>query len=51
MFTVFLSVMGNPLILCIIGSHLVINMKEAGEKSANGGMSDSAELVSDIEFA
>lgn len=52
--TGFLSVMGNPLMLCVLGSRLVVNMKEAGEKGENGenlGSSRSVGTVSDIHFS
>ncbi|EJD06090.1 uncharacterized protein FOMMEDRAFT_153453 [Fomitiporia mediterranea MF3/22] len=33
----FLDVAGNPALLCVLGSHLLINLKEAGELGVNGG--------------
>ncbi|KAH8109518.1 hypothetical protein DFH11DRAFT_1515423 [Phellopilus nigrolimitatus] len=32
-----LAVLGGPSILSVLGSHLLVNMKEAGERGANGG--------------
>ncbi|OCB92172.1 hypothetical protein A7U60_g464 [Sanghuangporus baumii] len=49
--TDFLGVLGNPLMLCVLGSHLVVNMKEAGEKGENGGSNRSIDTVSDIQFS
>ena len=46
--------MGNPLMLCVLGSRLMMNMKEAGEKGENGGnlgSNRSVGTVSDIQFS
>ena len=39
--------MGSPTLLCILGGQLLINLKEAGERGANGGTNYT---VSGIEF-
>ncbi|KAL5530921.1 hypothetical protein ACEPAG_3797 [Sanghuangporus baumii] len=49
--TDFLGVLGNPLMLCVLGSRLVVNMKEAGEKGENGGSNGGIATVSDIQFS
>ena len=51
MATSFLSVLGNPLVLSVVGSHLVISLKEAGEKEEKGGTIASGSTVSAMEFA
>ncbi|OCB89281.1 hypothetical protein A7U60_g3580 [Sanghuangporus baumii] len=45
-----LSSAGSPTLLCVLGGQLLINLKEAGEKGANGGTYNTR-TVSDIEFA
>ena len=47
-----LAVIGNPSLLCILGSHLLFNLKEAGELGLNGGTNyrPNSDFVSDIEF-
>ncbi|KAH8109211.1 hypothetical protein DFH11DRAFT_1515932, partial [Phellopilus nigrolimitatus] len=35
----FLNVLGSPSLLCVLGSHLLVHLKEAGERGANGGAS------------
>ena len=46
-----LNAMGNPTLLCILGGQLLINLKEAGERGANGGINYTPESLSGIEFA
>ncbi|THH02981.1 hypothetical protein EW145_g6637 [Phellinidium pouzarii] len=46
-----LSILGSPGFLCVLGSRLLVDLKEAGEKGLNGGISYRAESVSDIEFS
>ncbi|EJD00618.1 uncharacterized protein FOMMEDRAFT_159379 [Fomitiporia mediterranea MF3/22] len=41
-----LTATGNPALLCVLGSHLSINLKEAGERERNEETTNS-----DIEFA
>ncbi|KAH8109195.1 hypothetical protein DFH11DRAFT_1814244, partial [Phellopilus nigrolimitatus] len=31
----FLVILGNPSLLCVLGSHLLVHLKEAGERGAN----------------
>ncbi|OCB83929.1 hypothetical protein A7U60_g9138 [Sanghuangporus baumii] len=45
-----LAVAGSPTLLCILGGQLLINLKEAGERGANGGTNYSLSSVSDIDF-
>lgn len=45
-----LSAVGQPIILCVLGSHLLINLKEAVEKGYNGGASYRFGSVSNIDF-
>ncbi|EJD04446.1 uncharacterized protein FOMMEDRAFT_155573 [Fomitiporia mediterranea MF3/22] len=46
-----LSAIGIPTLLCILGSHLLVNLKEAGERGVNEGTNYRSRTVSDIEFA
>ncbi|OCB85036.1 hypothetical protein A7U60_g7993 [Sanghuangporus baumii] len=41
---------GSPTLLCVLGSHLLINLKEAGERGANGGTNYTPRTVSEIDF-
>ncbi|EJD00526.1 uncharacterized protein FOMMEDRAFT_159258 [Fomitiporia mediterranea MF3/22] len=41
----------TPTLLCVLGSHLLINLKEAGERGVNEGTNYRSKTVSDIEFA
>ena len=47
--------LGNPSLLCVLGSHLLINLKEAGELGLNEGTNYRpgflSQSVSDMEFA
>ncbi|KAL5514178.1 hypothetical protein ACEPAG_2266 [Sanghuangporus baumii] len=46
-----LGAAGSPTLLCILGGQLLINLKEAGERGANGGTNYSpSKSVSDIDF-
>ncbi|OCB85046.1 hypothetical protein A7U60_g8003 [Sanghuangporus baumii] len=45
-----LSAVGSPTLLCILGGQLLINLKEAGERGANGGTNYTPESVSEIDF-
>ncbi|EJD00664.1 uncharacterized protein FOMMEDRAFT_159430 [Fomitiporia mediterranea MF3/22] len=47
----FLSLAGKPTLLPIIGSHILISMKEAGERGANKGTSLQLSDMSDIVIA
>ncbi|EJC97509.1 uncharacterized protein FOMMEDRAFT_163062 [Fomitiporia mediterranea MF3/22] len=42
---------GSPSLLCVIGSHLLIHLKEAGERGMNEGTSYRLRTLSDIGFA
>ncbi|EJD03285.1 uncharacterized protein FOMMEDRAFT_156672 [Fomitiporia mediterranea MF3/22] len=46
-----LNAAGNPALLCVLGSHLLINLKKAGELGVNEGTNYRSRAVSDIEFA
>ncbi|OCB85033.1 hypothetical protein A7U60_g7990 [Sanghuangporus baumii] len=41
---------GSPALLCILGGQLLINLKQAGERGANGGTNYTPRTVSDIDF-
>ena len=52
------SILGNPSYLCLLGSRMFINLKEAGSSDVKGGSSTSApsqqsgrSVVSDLQFA
>ncbi|EJD00666.1 uncharacterized protein FOMMEDRAFT_159432 [Fomitiporia mediterranea MF3/22] len=49
--TTFLNAAGSPTLLSIIGGHLLISMKEAGERGANKGTSLRLSDMSDIVIA
>ncbi|KAH8112195.1 hypothetical protein DFH11DRAFT_1745102 [Phellopilus nigrolimitatus] len=46
-----LDVLGNPSLLCVLGSHLLVHLKEAGERGANGGTSYRMKTMSNIAFS
>ncbi|EJD00572.1 uncharacterized protein FOMMEDRAFT_159313 [Fomitiporia mediterranea MF3/22] len=46
-----LGAAGSPTLLCVLGSHLLINLKKAGERGVNEGTNYRSRSVSDIEFA
>ena len=46
-----LGAAGSPTLLCILGGHLLINLKEAGELGVNEGTNYRSNSVSDIDFA
>ncbi|KAH8112170.1 hypothetical protein DFH11DRAFT_1545874 [Phellopilus nigrolimitatus] len=49
-----LAILGSPSLLCIVGSHLLVHLKEAGERGANGGTSyrvKSLKTMSNIKFS
>ncbi|KAH8109224.1 hypothetical protein DFH11DRAFT_1861733 [Phellopilus nigrolimitatus] len=46
-----LGVLGSPSFLCVLGSHLLVHLKEAGERGANGGTSYKMKTMSNIEFS
>ena len=52
--TIILPRLGNPSLLCILGSRLLVNLKEAGKLGLNEGTNyrpDSfSESLSEIEF-
>ncbi|KAL5476904.1 hypothetical protein ACEPAI_3090 [Sanghuangporus weigelae] len=45
-----LSAAGSPILLCVLGGQLLINLKEAGERGVNGGTNYTPTSVSDIDF-
>ena len=47
-----LNVLGNPALLTILGSRMLFNLKEVGERGQNEGTSyrTSTSAMSDIEF-
>ncbi|KAH8109521.1 hypothetical protein DFH11DRAFT_1548150 [Phellopilus nigrolimitatus] len=45
-----LAVLGTPSILCVIGSHLLIHLKETGEKRGGGGTSYRMRTMSSMRF-
>ncbi|KAH8109176.1 hypothetical protein DFH11DRAFT_1861694 [Phellopilus nigrolimitatus] len=46
-----LDALGSPTLLCVLGSHLLVHLKEAGEREANGGTSFMMTTMSNIEFS
>ncbi|KAH8112188.1 hypothetical protein DFH11DRAFT_1512040 [Phellopilus nigrolimitatus] len=46
-----LNTLGTPSLLCVLGSHLLVHLKEAGERGANGGTSYRMQTMSNIEFS
>ena len=55
---VIVSILGNPSLLCLLGSRMFINLKEAGSSDVKSGSSTSApsqqigrSVVSDLQFA
>ena len=55
---VIVSILGNPSYLCLLGSRMFINLKEAGSSDVKSGSSASAlsqqsggSVVSDLQFA
>ncbi|KAH8109219.1 hypothetical protein DFH11DRAFT_1548514 [Phellopilus nigrolimitatus] len=47
----FLTILGSPSFLCVLGSHLLVHLKEAGERGANGGTSYRMKTMSNIDFS
>ncbi|KAH8109172.1 hypothetical protein DFH11DRAFT_1861689 [Phellopilus nigrolimitatus] len=47
----FLNILGSPSLLCVFGSHLLVHLKEAGERGANGGTSYKLKTISSIGFS
>ncbi|KAH8109214.1 hypothetical protein DFH11DRAFT_1747280 [Phellopilus nigrolimitatus] len=47
----FLTIFGSPSLLCVLGGHLLVRLKEAGERGANGGTSYKMKTMSNIEFS
>ncbi|OCB87600.1 hypothetical protein A7U60_g5305 [Sanghuangporus baumii] len=43
------STAGIPILVCTLGSHLFLNLKEAGEKGVNGGTNYTPD-ISDMDF-
>ncbi|THH03280.1 hypothetical protein EW145_g6381 [Phellinidium pouzarii] len=48
--SVAFSVIGNPSVLCVLGSRILVHLKEAGERGAHGGTSYTLRTVSEMEF-
>ncbi|KAH8112198.1 hypothetical protein DFH11DRAFT_1511912, partial [Phellopilus nigrolimitatus] len=46
-----LDVLGSPSLLCVLGSHLLVHLKEVGERGASGGNSYRMRTMSNIEFS
>ncbi|KAH8109860.1 hypothetical protein DFH11DRAFT_1809975 [Phellopilus nigrolimitatus] len=46
-----LNILGHPSLLCVLGSHLLVHLKEAGERGANGGTSYRMKTISSIGFS
>ncbi|KAH8109352.1 hypothetical protein DFH11DRAFT_1861489 [Phellopilus nigrolimitatus] len=46
-----LSALGNPSLLSVLGSHLLVHLKEAGERRANGGTSYRMTTMSSMQFS
>ncbi|KAH8109173.1 hypothetical protein DFH11DRAFT_1861690 [Phellopilus nigrolimitatus] len=46
-----LNCVGSPSLMCVLGSHLLVHLKEAGERGANGGTSYRMRTMSNIEFS
>ena len=53
--TIILPALGHPSLLCVLGSRLLVNLKEAGELGLNEGTNyrpDSfSETLSEMEFS
>ncbi|KAL5514492.1 hypothetical protein ACEPAG_2581 [Sanghuangporus baumii] len=49
--SILVGAAGSPTLLCILGGQLLINLKQAGERGANGGTNYTPKSVSNIEFA
>ena len=45
-----LNALGSPTLLCILGSRLFFNLKEAGEHGVNEGTNWGSHTVSSIHF-
>ncbi|KAH8109395.1 hypothetical protein DFH11DRAFT_1515630 [Phellopilus nigrolimitatus] len=46
-----LSVLGYPRLLSVLGNHLLVHLKEAGERGANGGTSYRMTTMSSMRFS
>ncbi|KAH8106463.1 hypothetical protein DFH11DRAFT_1468308, partial [Phellopilus nigrolimitatus] len=46
-----LAALGSPSLLCVLGSHLLVHLKEAAERGANGGTSYRMKTMSSIGFS
>ena len=45
-----IGALGNPTLLCVLGSHLLIHLREAAEEGRNEGTSYRLSSFSAIEF-
>ncbi|KAH8109816.1 hypothetical protein DFH11DRAFT_1809670 [Phellopilus nigrolimitatus] len=46
-----LTTLGSPSLLCVLGSHLLVHLKEAGERGVNWGTSYRMKTMSNIAFS
>ena len=46
-----LQEMGSPAFLCVLGSRLLFNIKEAAERGVNEGTSYKLKTLSNMDFA
>ncbi|KAH8109702.1 hypothetical protein DFH11DRAFT_1547986 [Phellopilus nigrolimitatus] len=46
-----LNLLGNPSLLCVLGCHLLVHLKEAGKRGVNVGTSFRMKTMSNIEFS
>lgn len=45
-----LQTCGDPILLCLLGNHLLVHMKEAAENGLNEGTSYRSQSISAIDF-
>ncbi|KAH8109358.1 hypothetical protein DFH11DRAFT_944898 [Phellopilus nigrolimitatus] len=48
--SILLTALGSPSLLSVLGSHLLVHLKEAGERRANGGTSYRMTTMSSMRF-
>ncbi|KAH8111738.1 hypothetical protein DFH11DRAFT_1611591 [Phellopilus nigrolimitatus] len=46
-----IGISGSPSFLCVVGSRLLVHLKEAGERGLNGGTSYRMGTITSIEFS
>lgn len=49
-FATVLAVCGTPTLICVVGNHLLIHLREAGERGVNKGTSYRPREFSAIDF-